>query len=217
MPFFCLTDTLLACIMKLSLFIFFMERNKLIGITSGTALLTLLIVYGGFSIVKVHNDKVDALQAQITQQTQRGDELVVTLADTTKELSSKSDELSALQTQYGVAVSDKTKAEGEASVQKKAAATSATEASKQKSIASTANANLSVCTNNKDALANAAYYMAEQRDSYASSTYYLAQAAIEYINGNYAAGNSYIDSATYYQNQAKGYDATISYWIDQIK
>lgn len=190
-----------------------MERNKLAIVIVGGALLSAFIVYGGL----VTNAKITDYRKQIVEQTQRGDELVVTLKGYEDALVNKKEELTTLQEKYGLAVTDKTKAEQDAATQKSAAATSASEATKQKGIATTANANLSVCTNNKDALANVAYYMAQQRTSYGSSTYYLAQAAIEYIDGNYTLGNSYIDSATYYQNQAEGYDSTISYWIDQIK
>lgn len=183
-----------------------MERKKLISVVSGAVLLIILIVYGGYTI----KTKINSLQEQVTQQTQRGDELATTLSDTTKELSSKGDELEALQEQYGVAVTDKEKAETEASTQKKAAASSASEAKKQKDIADTASLNYYYAV-------QAGAAVEDQRDYYSSATWYVADGVEKMGRGDYSGASRAFQYATALAGEAQALNSTVNYWIGLIE
>jgi len=179
-----------------------MDRNKLIGIISGVILALIFVAYD--------QSTINGLQTQVTQQTQRGDELVSTLSDTTKELSSKSDELNALQTQYGVAVSDKTKAEQEASTQKKAATASANEASKQKAAAEGAISNYYYAI-------QVAATINDQKDYYGKAMWYVADGIELYGNGDYSGALNDFNYAESQINKAKALDSTVNYWLGLIE
>ena len=178
--------------------------NKILKIIA-LVIIVIGVGVGGFLSWRYYSSEIKNLENKISNSNQEITTLAGEKTTLTTNLETCNTELTTLKEKFGVALSDKEKAQA-------AASKSATEASKQKTAAQQANAakttaeqNLSSCAYYLDAAAQLADVLDTQKQYYKAASVNMANSGSALLDGNY-------DAALYYANLANdNSDAAASY------